>query len=196
MTQVVLIRHAPTAWNAEGRIQGQTDVPLSPAGRAAAERWRVPQRFRDHDRFVSPLVRCLDTATRLDLGAPWRDPRLMEMHWGAWEGRLESDLEALGAAYADNQARGWDFRPPGGESRRQLWTRVRAWLHEVAARGQDSLAVTHNGVIRVVHAAATGWDLTPPQPVRFKRAGAHVFDVDAEGRVRLAALNVSLEPEP
>ncbi|MGH6609671.1 MAG: histidine phosphatase family protein, partial [Burkholderiaceae bacterium] len=31
-TRLLLIRHGETAWNAEHRIQGQLDIPLSPLG--------------------------------------------------------------------------------------------------------------------------------------------------------------------
>ena len=72
------------------------------------------------------------------------DPRLVEMHWGEWEGRLLAELrDELGAPMRENEARGWDFRPAGGESPREVWARIQPWLAEVAAAGEPTLAITH-----------------------------------------------------
>ncbi len=192
---VVLIRHAPTAWNAEGRIQGQTDVDLSPEGRAALAGWRMPPDFGNLPAFSSPLRRAVATATGLGLAGVVRDHRLMEMDWGAWEGeRIEALRARLGPDMAANEARGFDFRPPGGESPRMLLARVGAWLAEVAAAERSCVAVTHAGVIRVLYAAATGWDLTGPRPVKLQRAAAQVFTLGPDGAPALEALNVPLEP--
>jgi len=192
---LVLIRHAPTAWNAEGRVQGQTDIDLSPEGRKALAGWLMPPDFRDLAAFSSPLRRAVDTAAGLGLQGAARDHRLMEMDWGAWEGERIAELRArLGAAMAANEARGFDFRPPGGESPRMLLARLGGWLAEVAAAERSCVAVTHAGVIRVLYAAATGWDLTGPRPVKFQRAAAQVFTLGPDGTPALEALNVPLEP--
>ncbi|HEY5347765.1 MAG TPA: histidine phosphatase family protein, partial [Rhizomicrobium sp.] len=71
-----LIRHGPTAWNAQGRIQGKTDVPLSDEGTAEMARLRVPRNFSYARAFVSPLLRARQTALLLGIENPVIDARL------------------------------------------------------------------------------------------------------------------------
>ena len=61
MTLLVVIRHGPTRWNAEGRIQGRNDVALSEAGVAEVGRWRLPAAFFGYRWFASPLLRAAST---------------------------------------------------------------------------------------------------------------------------------------
>ena len=194
MTRLVLIRHGPTDFNDQGRMQGRNDEPLNVAGRVAVAGWRVPPEFADADWVTSPLIRARETA-RL-LGAPQSviEPRIIEMDWGRWEGRRLADLRAeQGAAMAENEARGLGFRPAGGESPRQVQARITPWLAEVGDRGHPILAVTHKGVIRAIIALATGWDMTGKPPARLHRAAAHVFEVTAQGSIAVERLNLPLD---
>lgn len=188
MTLVALLRHGETAWNAEGRIQGQTDVPLSEEGRAVVRAASLPAACRGMRVVTSPLGRCAETAALLGFPDAQREPRLMEMDWGAWQGRLLKELrESLGEAFRENEDRGLDFRPPGGESPREVMARVKSWLEEQQA---PTLAVTHRGVIRVVLAAATGWNMLGKPPAKLDRAAAQLFEVDGGGNIRVMELNV------
>jgi broad specificity phosphatase PhoE len=180
---LALMRHADTAWSVAGRIQGRTDVPI--LGGAAR---RLPERCRGMRVVASPLRRCTETAALL--GLPYEtDPRLMEMHWGEWEGRTLAQLREH-PAMRENEARGLDFRPQGGESPRDVLARVQTWLREVANDGRATLAVTHRGVIRVVFAQASGWDLRGAPPHQLEWDAAHFFRLDAEGRPSIDSLNV------
>ena len=119
MIDVVMIRHAATAWNEAGRIQGRTDIPLCERGRRALAGKRLPERFGSYRVHSSPLARAVETAALLGLGTPVLDPRLVEMNWGTWEGDTRASVAAADAdGVARNEARGPDFRPPGGESPR------------------------------------------------------------------------------
>ena len=188
MTIVALLRHGETAWNAEGRVQGQTDVALSDAGRARLRGAKLPAACRGMRVVTSPLGRCVETAALLGFPEAPREPRLMEMDWGAWQGRRLQDLrESLGESFRENEDRGLDFRPPGGESPREVMARVRSWLGEQQA---PTLAVTHRGVIRVVLAAATGWDMLGKPPAKLDRAAVQLFEVDDGGNIRVVELNV------
>ena len=89
----------------------------------------------------------------------------------------------------ENEDRGWDFRPPGGESPREVLSRVRPWLAEVAMRGEPTLAVTHRGVIRVVLAEALGWDLRGKPPVKLDWSAVHLFRLGPEGDPKVERLN-------
>ena len=107
MTDIVMIRHALTAWNVEGRIQGQTDIPLCTRGRQALAARRLPPRFASHRVHSSPLSRAVETAALLGLGTPVLDSRLMEMHWGEWEGQVRAEVEAANASDARERRVAW-----------------------------------------------------------------------------------------
>ncbi|NQV82095.1 MAG: histidine phosphatase family protein [Alphaproteobacteria bacterium] len=191
MTLLALIRHGPTAWNTQKRIQGRTDEPLSAQGRADVAAWRVPPALTGLRVYASPLSRAQDTAALL-FGASETEPRLIEMSWGAWEGRsLPALRTTLGSVMTDNEAQGFDFRPDGGESPREVLARVRSWIEEVAMRDDDTVAVTHRGVIRVVMAAAYNWNMLGKPPVKLRSASAHLFDIGA-GTIRVRHMNVAL----
>ncbi len=198
MTELVVIRHGPTAWNAEGRIQGRSDVPLSPEGRAAAGAWRLPPGIGGADWVLrsSPLIRARETAALLHPKGDWgAEPALIEMNWGAWEGRLLAELRAAdGTAMAAAEARGLDFRPPGGESPRDVQGRLASLLAALATAGAPCLAVTHKGAIRALYAWARGWDMTGRPPEKMRDACAHRFTLDAHGRPHVEDLNLELTP--
>ena len=195
MTRLALIRHAPTAYNEEGRMQGLCDMPLSAAGRAAAALWRAPPELAGAAWVSSPLRRARETAALLGVPNVPVEPRLAEMDWGRWEGRRLDALRAeLGAAMAQNEARGLDFRPDGGESPRDVQARVAPWLEAVAAGGRATAAVTHKGVIRAIFALATGWDMTGAQPARLEGAAAHLFAVAGGRAPTVERLNLPLAP--
>lgn len=194
MTLLALIRHGPTAWNAEKRSQGRTDIPLDAAGRVAVAQWRLPPGLAGLPVYASPLSRAQETAALL-CGGSTVEPRLIEMSWGNWEGRTIAELrETHGAAMTANEDRGLDFRPDGGESPREVFARVRPWIEEQAARGEDAIAITHLGVIRVVMAIAFDWSMIGKPPVKLKRAAAHLFDI-APGTIRVRQMNVLLSAD-
>ena len=192
--RLALIRHGPTRWNDEGRIQGWTDVGLGARGRAAVAAWRLPPALRGAAWTASPLLRAVHTAALLAPGAATFEPRLVEMRWGAWEGRTIAALRAADpAGLAEIEARGLDFRPPGGESPRALQARLAPWLAETAAAGGATLAaVTHKGVIRAVLARALDWDMTGAAPVALDWTAAHLFRLEADGSPRVERLNLGL----
>jgi broad specificity phosphatase PhoE len=193
---LALIRHAPTAWNAEGRVLGQADPPLSTEGMARLAAWRLPADLRalaadgQLGWATSPLRRALETARALGGIDPVVEPRLAEQDWGEWTGR--------GRAAIGDPATGrrWDIAPPAGESPAHVLARVRAWLDElVPGPGPATWAVvTHMGVIRAVVAAALRWDLEEPPPVRFLPERLHRVRRRGDGVLQLVGLNEPLLP--
>jgi broad specificity phosphatase PhoE len=193
---VALIRHAPTAWNAEGRVLGQADPPLSPDGAHQATRWQLPADLRALATrgqlawATSPLRRAVETARILGAIAPVVEPRLVEQDWGEWTGRTRASgaMRATGAR--------WEAAAPGGESPARVLARVRAWLDELPpGDGPDTWAVvTHMGVIRAVVAAALRWDLDDPTPVRFLPERLHRVRRRGDGLLQLVGLNEPLAP--
>jgi probable phosphoglycerate mutase len=191
MTLLALLRHADTAWSAEGRIQGRSDQRLSDAGRAALAGRALPDACRGMRVVTSPLARCVETAALLGAPDAPREPLLAEMSWGEWEGRRLAELRAeLGEAMRENEARGLDFRPAGGESPREVLARVSRWLSRLT---DPTLAITHRGVIRAVLAAATGWDMRGAPPAKLDWSAFHLFRIAADGAPAVGQLKVTVE---
>jgi probable phosphoglycerate mutase len=192
--RLALLRHAPTAWNRAGRLQGRRDLPLDAAARADLAALALPAAWQGAEVVASPLVRAVETATILTGRRPRLEPALMEIDWGAWEGLCAAELRAEPASgYRDIEHWGWDFRPPGGESPAELRARLLPFL---AGLTRDTLAVTHAGVIRCLLALAWHWDYRGQPPFRVQRgrlaavsfrAGAPEAMVPAGEAVRLVA---------
>jgi len=192
MTDLVLVRHGPTDWNAARRLQGHTDIPLSDLGRRVVAGWRMPAEFAGFEWIASPLARARETARLLGRDPP-TDDRLREQSWGAWEGRTLDELRRADAAGVEAiEAQGPDFRPPGGESPRDLQARLLSLTAEIAAAGRPTVAVCHKGVIRALYAAAVDWNYRPPMPDRLDDDCCFHFRLDPAGRPSLAGLNIPL----
>lgn len=189
MTILALIRHMPTVWNRDGRLQGRRDTPLDPA---AIPVWRLPPELAGYRYLSSPLRRARDTAALLGV-MPELDPRLIEMSWGDWEGHTLSELRARFADIEELEAQGLDFRAPGGETPRDVQARVAPLLAEIGAAGVPIAAITHKGVIRAVFARATGWDMLGKPPYKLSWSAAHLFRLDREGRPSIERLNLALD---
>jgi len=186
MTLLALLRHGETAWSAAGRIQGRTDVPLLPG-----LSFCFPEACMGMRVVTSPLQRCVQTAELLGAPDAAREPRIIEMHWGDWEGESFAALrERFGEAMRENEARGLDFRPANGESPREVGARVRSWLRDIARENLPTLAVTHRGVIRAILAAASGWDMRGKPPAKLDWSAVHLFRLDPAGAPRVERLNV------
>lgn len=186
-----MIRHARTEWNEQGRIQGRTDLPLSVEGRKRALAWRLPGGARTLRWYVSPLERARETARQIGLSA-MPDERLVEMCWGEWEGKRLEELRSAGLLTPEMEGLGLDLRPPGGESPRDVQTRLRPWLKEIGPCRRSLGAVTHNGVIRALYALASGWDMRSDPPVKLLTNCAHQFRISQDGTPQVEILNISL----
>jgi probable phosphoglycerate mutase len=192
--KIALIRHGPTEWNAQGRIQGRTDIPLSDEGRARMAALAPPAGFAQARAYVSPLARALETASLLGMKNPVSDARLLEHHWGRWEGLTRSEiLERDGEDAFVKAGTGSAFTPPDGESTNDLIARVRSFLCDIGETGKDSVAITHRGVLRTAYAIATGWKMMTPMPDNLDLSTALVLAVDRNGTINIAGLNIALE---
>ena len=193
MTALALVRHGMTDWGEAGLIQGRADRPLSATGHAQIAAWRVPVELAGFSWLTSPLRRARESAELLLGCAATVEPAFTEMAWGAWEGKTLAALRReLGAAFEENEARGLDFHPPGGESPREVQGRLESRLAAIAHAGRPTAVMTHKGVIRAILGLATGWDFRGKPPVRFDWSCAHLFDLDGRGRPRIERLNIPL----
>ena len=193
MTLLAMLRHAETGWSREGRIQGKSDVPLSPEGTAELRTVALPIGWRNAKVISSPLKRCLETASNLGLASVDIDERLAEMSWGAWEGSRLADLRLrLGETMHANEALGLDFTPAGGESPRMVFERVRPLLAEIAAAGEPTLAIAHRGVVRAIFAHACGWDMRGRPPLKLDWKALHIFRIAQGGAPAVHRMNVPM----
>lgn len=190
--KLALIRHGPTDWNAQKRVQGTVDTPLNAEGEAMMARLLPPEGFEAARPFSSPKLRARQTAALLGLKNPTLDSRLAEQNWGSWEGLTRAEMLARDGEDAFQRAgSGLAFRPPGGESTGELHGRVQRFLADVA-RGTDAVAVTHMGVLRAAYVLATGWDMSAPMPAGLNLTAALVLSLDGDGTPAIAALNAPL----
>ncbi len=151
---IYLARHGRTAYNHEGRFQGQLPVPLDDVGRAQAAELAeraLPYGFRAL--WSSPLARARETADILAarLGLQVReDARLMETDAGDWTNRSFAEVRAEDPEAFDAFVAGEPpFAFPGGESFAAQQVRVSAALADIEAGGEPPvLVVCHGMVIR------------------------------------------------
>lgn len=161
MPVLYYVRHGETDWNIEQRLQGHRDTALNARGRRQAAYCgellgeilaRDGHAPADCAYVSSPLVRARATMelvrANLDL-APHAyavDDRLIEISFGAWEGMTLAEIEAHSPnAVAERERDKWGFAPPGGESYRDVTSRVGAWYATVA---RDTVVAAHGGVAR------------------------------------------------
>jgi alpha-ribazole phosphatase len=167
--RIALIRH-PAVLIAPGVCYGRLDIGVDPS---AAE--RMGQIVSDPGLggakrvWSSPAARCsgLGEAIATELAVPlFVDHRLLEMDFGAWEGRT---WDEIGRASLDRWAASvLTFAPPGGESGVDLMARVRDFHTELCGCGQDCVIVSHGGPLKILLALLAGKPvdlLAPPPPI-------------------------------
>ena len=156
MSLFYFVRHGETEWNAEGRLCGSTDVPLSDLGRRQAQ--LLARRFQPiaiEALYSSPLSRALETARLIGevIGRePVIDPRLTELNYGSWESRIFAEVKRTDPIY-----RSWDadpaaVAPPEGETGIELLDRAWPFMADVAQRHPSGnvVVVCHKTVCRLL----------------------------------------------
>jgi probable phosphoglycerate mutase len=191
-TRLCVIRHGETAWNAEGRVQGQTDVPLSAQGAAQALALAAAlagERFAAL--YTSDLARVRQTAAPAArvLGlAPRLEAALRERHYGKFETLTYAEArERYPLDFARFKAKepGYDFE--SGESLARFSRRALACVATIARRhaGEQVLVFTHGGVLEMVRRHALGIGLTAPRDFEIPNAAINWIEVSAtEWRVQ------------
>src|SRR5918992_1943645 len=155
--RLILVRHGESTWNAEKRLQGQLDPPLSEAGRAQVcalaplvVRLGVPA-----DRVIcSDLARARETAELLGLRPARHDPAWREIDVGSWAGRTAAEVDAEGDGLT--HWRGGPRTAPDGETWEAFSSRVVGALEPLLADGGPRVVVCHGGCIRASCAHVTG----------------------------------------
>ncbi len=190
MKRCYLVRHAQTVWNDENRIQGHSDVPLSPLGVKQAERLGVCFASRHvKGLFTSALQRSQRTAQAIADGnghgvSPVVERDLAEIHLGDWEGLTPDEVDArFQRAYQQWRARPSSVVIPGGEPLEAFRDRVRRAMERVMGGVGDGeyVIVTHGGVIAALLADVLGADYDKViRRVRLDNAGVTALDFITE----------------
>ena len=158
MADWYLVRHGETEWNAQGRVQGQTDVPLSDVGRKQAAGTAARLASCDFGAvYTSDLARAQETA-RIMVAALKNGPleirpreSLREIAGGVLEGSVWNAVRSSMGELRDF-SHDLDLKPEGGESFRELLDRLGGFARELEAShpDEDVLVVGHGGSLRAL----------------------------------------------
>ena len=155
--RLILVRHGESTWNAEERLQGQLDPPLSERGREQARTLVGAADGLPAERVVcSDLGRARETAELMGLAPGRLDPRWREIDVGEWGGRTAAEIDAQGGELTN--WRGGPRTAAGGEPWDAFAQRVAGAVDELVAAGGPWLVVCHGGCIRAAAAHVTGAD--------------------------------------
>jgi probable phosphoglycerate mutase len=153
-----LVRHGESTWNAQERLQGQLDPPLSEHGREQARALAGVVNGIPPERIVcSDLGRARETAELMGLQPGRFDERWREIDVGEWGGRAAAEIDAQGDELTN--WRGGTRKAPDGESWADFAARVAGAADELIAAGGTWVVVAHGGCVRVVAAHLTGADV-------------------------------------
>jgi probable phosphoglycerate mutase len=183
--RLVVVRHGETHWNVAARIQGHGDSPLTAAGEAQAAAIAGRLAGERLDRIVSSdLGRALQTARAIATrtGHPVEpDARFRERNYGVAEGLTYGEIgERYPEVFSRVRDADPDYAVPGGESRRQLFERVRDAFEALAraAGGERVAVVCHGGVLAALYRHVHGIPVGAAQAIPIPNASynALVFD--------------------
>jgi len=190
MGTLLIVRHGETDWNAQGRIQGHTDIRLSEKGAEQARSLR--QRLADCQidvAYSSDLKRTSETA-KLALGD--RDlvlnqtPRLREYHKGVFEGMtLEEIKSQYPAEYPKYLEKDLSYAPEGGETTRDVSIRMASIFEEIKTKHLEEtvLVVSHGGVLRAAMVSLLGMPLEGNWSFVFGNCGLTMVETFADNAV-------------
>ena len=159
MAHWYLVRHGETEWNAQERVQGRTDIPLSNVGREQAARTAARLAgCRFGAVYASDLLRAQETArivvARLSEPIPQvrLRPSLRERAYGELEGASWEEVRAAAGEEREFEGHDLDLRPEGGESVRELFERLGGFARELESSHPDDdvLVVSHGGALRAL----------------------------------------------
>jgi len=157
MVRLVLWRHGQTQWNVDGRFQGQSDIPLDPAGEQQAERAaRLLAALQPAAIFSSDLARATATAAPLARLTGLRvipEKDLRERFGGRWEGLTDVEIRTR---YPVEHSQ---WLPPGGEASTTVADRASAAMERIAetlAPGTLAVVVSHGAALRLGAARLLG----------------------------------------
>ena len=190
MGTLLIVRHGESVWNAEGRIQGHTDIGLSDKGAEQARLLgkRLAQLPIDVA-YCSDLIRASETA-KLALGS--RDivlnetPRLREYDKGSFEGLTLPEIESrFPDDYPRYLEKNLDYAPEEGETTRGVSARMAKFFDEIRARhlNETVLVIGHGGSLRAAMVSLLGLPLEGNWSFVFGNCGLTMVDTYSDNAV-------------
>ncbi len=150
---LIFVRHGQ-AEGVKGRCVGHFDAPLSQQGIDQIQALSFAESNATHI-VSSDLKRAQQSAgiiARALSLTPATDPRLREMNFGEWDGRLWSELEQTDSTRLSGWMEHWTaVAPPRGETVSDLAARVRSFLRDMTALTMRA----DRTIIVVAHAGST-----------------------------------------
>ncbi|MBM3605600.1 MAG: histidine phosphatase family protein [Alphaproteobacteria bacterium] len=179
LPDLYLMRHGETAWNAEGRLQGALDAPLTPQGVRQAL-WQAQLVISvEGTRLCSPQGRARRTAELIWGEGRFRlDERLAEIGIGSFAGCLLSDLRRDEPDLFSGPPLAWYDRCPGGEGLEALARRCRQMLKALSG---PTLVVSHGITLRMLRLVALGQPMSHLAEDELRQGAVHLV---AAGRCR------------
>lgn len=190
LCKLLLTRHGQTNMNKEGRFYGLTDSPINEVGRAQAK--TLAQRLANVEIDVaisSPLSRAYETGEIALSGRGFsllKDPLLVEMDHGRWEGLKFADAQALDPDVWRKWRAGEIKNPHGGETLEEMFGRAEKWLEQIKTtytNGETIAVFGHGGILQSLVCVMMG---TPPRPMwqyRFSNCGIAEVELYPHGGV-------------
>jgi len=198
MKKILLFRHGlPDFPGGKPVCIGQrTDLPLSAEGKAMGEAMQpLLESTRTERIFVSPLLRCRETALALSGGnIPMTvEPDLREMDSGAWDGYSFQEIAARWPELYAARERDPLLLPPEGESHADAAARGLAVLRRVAAETEGNIAVVaHAGINMSMICALTGGDYRKIRSIPQPYLCLNLLHFDGE-KLSVSAVGVNAE---
>lgn len=194
---ILFVRHGETDANRAGVLVGRSDFGLTAGGRQASRAvGRMLANAGAAKLLASPLRRAIDSAVVIGKACnldPEIDERLIEMEYGEWEGRRPRDV-----AKADWEK--WranvDFRPPGGESMREVFDRVTSFCDEMLDQRSDGIVIAVSHVTPIKCAVAWALQAGPEMTWRMHLSLSSISRVyERDGLPFVASFNETAQPQ-
>lgn len=204
ITELILIRHGETSWNADRRLQGHLDIALNDVGVMQANLLAAAFLSDPPDIVISSdLQRACATARPLAQVAAVEliiDTTLRERCFGAFEGLRHNEIERhFPAAYVAWKAREPDARFPAGVHHSAM--HIAETLHEFSQRaiasvlghvqrhsGKKIAIVTHGGVLDCAYRYCTNMALQHKRNFSIANASVNRFVWQPEEKIQLRLL--------
>jgi probable phosphoglycerate mutase len=191
-TQLCIVRHGETAWNAEHRVQGQLDIPLNEIGLRQAQAVGSALKEERFDAlYSSDLARARQTAdpiANLLSIEVLVEKNLRERHYGIFERLTYAEVrKKFPEDYARFEARDPEYAFRTGESLRDFSARSIAVISKIVNRHKDQsvLVFTHGGVLDKLYRHITGLPLSAERNFGIPNAGLNRIEITADGwRIR------------
>lgn len=195
-TQLLLIRHGETEWNANGRFQGCRDISLSKEGILQAEFLKERLNGNFDCIYTSPLKRAVQTADIISENtgiSPVTANDLREINFGEWEGLTINEIKTL----YSNEFNNWrtdeiNANLIGGDlSLRNASIRAKNGILKIIEenKGKKIIIVAHGGIIKAGLIGIFNWKMTMYHKIIIGNTAVSTIYFDKDMKPVLAGLN-------